>query len=283
VLTLLLTLLVILALVQGTRALGERRWASRTRELEARLESLRRSPSPARFDPALLEGLPEPVRRYLNLVLQPGQPLIAAVRLEQEGSFEARGDGRGWRAFRSRQRVIAQRPGFLWDARVQMFPGVAVHVHDAYLGGEGLLHPALQGLLSLMELRGPGTIAEGELLRFLAESPWYPTVLLPSQGVCWEPLDGRSARATLRDGETAVSLDFHFGPDGRVDSIRAEARPRLVGRENFPTPWEGRWWDYAQHGDFLVPTRGEVSWVLPDGPRPYWRGHLSRIEHELAT
>ena len=31
-----------------------------------------------------------------------------------------------------------------------------------------------------------------------------------------------------------------------------------------------------------VPLDGEVEWILPEGPRPYWRGHLQDIRFELA-
>jgi hypothetical protein len=28
-----------------------------------------------------------------------------------------------------------------------------------------------------------------------------------------------------------------------------------------------------------VPMSGEVSWILPEGPRPYWRGRVTRLEY----
>ena len=68
------------------------------------------------------------------------------------------------------------------------------------------MHAALLGLVTLADIRGTSEVAQGELLRFLAEAAWYPTALLPSQGVRWEALDGISARATLTDGATMVAL-----------------------------------------------------------------------------
>ena len=56
--------------------------------------------------------------------------------------------------FTSTQRVTTRRPGFVWDARMAMAPGLTVHVHDAYIAGEGILHPAVLGLVSLTDLRG---------------------------------------------------------------------------------------------------------------------------------
>jgi hypothetical protein len=31
----------------------------------------------------------------------------------------------------------------------------------------------------------------------------------------------------------------------------------------------------------LVPLDGEVEWLLPEGKKPYWRGHIDEIDHEL--
>ncbi len=60
--------------------------------------------------------------------------------------------------------------------------GLPVRVHDAYVAGEGILHASLLGLFSLVDMRGGGDLAEGELMRFFAEAAWYPTALLPTQG-----------------------------------------------------------------------------------------------------
>ena len=40
-----------------------------------------------------------------------------------------------WLPLVSIQRVVVRRPGFVWDARIQMLPGLDVRVHDAYVAG----------------------------------------------------------------------------------------------------------------------------------------------------
>jgi hypothetical protein len=97
-----------------------------------------------------------------------------------------------------------------------MAPGVSAFVHDAYMLGEGSLHASLIGLFTVADVRGTPAAAQGELLRFFAEMPWYPTALLPSQGVRWEAIDNASARATVTDGATTVSLVFRFNPEGTI-------------------------------------------------------------------
>jgi hypothetical protein len=56
---------------------------------------------------------------------------------------------------------------------------------------------------------------------------------------------------------------------------------RAVLREGQP-PGQGRWFDYAVHDGLRIPLRGEVEWLLPEGPQPYWRGRLVEVAYELA-
>ena len=101
-----------------------------------------------------------------------------------------------WKPFASDQEVVIRRPGFDWNGHVAMLLGLSVRVHDAYVAGERVLHASVLGLFTVVDMRGTGEVAEGELMRFFAEAAWYPTALLPSQGVLWEAVDERSAYAT---------------------------------------------------------------------------------------
>lgn len=261
---------------------GAARWERATRSLLERLEASRGVAGVATFDPRELDGLPPPVRRYFEAALSPGQAMVSAVSVDHGGTFNLSENGERWAAFTSKQRVVTRKTGFVWDGRIAVAPGVAVRVHDAYVAGEGILHPALLGLVTLVNLRGTPEVARGELMRYLAEAAWYPTALLPSQGVSWEALDDRSARATLVDGAVRVSLTFHFGTESLIESVRAERRDRLLGGMAVPTPWEGRWTDYRRRDGMLVPHGGEVAWILPEGRKPYWRGSILALAYEFA-
>lgn len=260
--------------------LGAWRWRRLTRDLRARLESARVASAAIRA--ADLATLPEPVRRYLGVALPAGARPIAAADIATEGTFNLSPTGESWVRFRSEQRVVTRRPGFVWNARMPVPPGVPVLVHDAYVAGEGILHPSLLGLLPLGAARGTPELAQGELMRWLAESAWYPTALAPGQGVRWEAVDARSARATVEDGTVTATLLFRFGDNGLPESVRAETRGRTVGGTVVPTPWEGRWMDYREVQGVRVPSRGEVAWITPEGRRPYWRGAVTAISLEFA-
>jgi hypothetical protein len=278
----LIALAALAGVAAGAHLAGERRWSARTRELRSRLEAARGPVEPPRVDFGELDGLPAPVWRWFRSVLRDGQPRIAGVRVAHRGRFRLRDAPERWVPFRSEQRVVTVRPGFLWDARMSLARVLPLRVHDAYIAREGVLEVRPLGLVPLVGLRGGGDLAKGELMRYLAEAAWYPTAVLPSQGVFWEPVDNRSARATLRDGPVRVDLLFRFSHDGLIEGVRAESRARLVGGRSLPTPWEGRFWDYAERGGMRVPLCAEIAWVLPEGPQPYWRGRIERIDYDFA-
>jgi hypothetical protein len=259
---------------------GKYQWQSGTDQLRAQLTSGKQTINPKTYDSKELEGLPDPVQRYFQAVLKPGQPIVAAVDLSQQGIFNMSETKAKWSPFTATQFVTTQRPGFDWDARIQMAPGVSAFVHDAYASGAGSLHVSLLGLFTVADVRDTPAAAQGELLRFFAEMPWYPTALLPSQGVRWEAIDDTSARATFTDAPTTVSLVFRFNAEGTIETMRADARCR---DKLTAMPWSGRFWDYSTRNGMLIPLQGEVGWEYPDGIRLYYKGKVTEINYEFVT
>ena len=262
---------------------GSNRWQADTRELHTRMEAARVPIALTSYDPRELEGLPAPVQRYFRTVLKEGQPLVTAVSMEHTGTFNMSETEEQWKPFSSTQRVVIQRPGFVWDARIRTAPGITVHVHDAYIAGEGVLTAKLFGLLTVMKQPSTPELAHGELMRFFADAAWYPTALLPSQGVAWEAIDDARASATLTDGSATVKLVFQFDAQGLISSVRSDGRYRAVEGVQVAAPWQGRYWGYEAQDGMVVPLYGEVEWLPADGAKPYWRGRIQRIQYEISN
>ena len=262
---------------------GNARWNAGTTQLLNRLDAAQVKTAPQFFNAQELLSLPDPVKRYFETVLKDGQPIITAATVQHSGTFNMGEIKDDWKPFTSTQRVVTKRPGFDWDARVTLFPGVAAYIHDAYISGSGLLKVAIFGLIPVADLPATADLSRGELLRYLAETTWYPTALLPSQGVVWQGVDAQTAIATLTDGGITVSLRFGFGADGLIDTARAELRGRLVGNTVTYLPWQGRFWNYTQKSGMLVPLEAEVAWVLPEGSKPYYRGSMSAVNYDYAS
>jgi hypothetical protein len=272
----------------GLSAYGAKRWADSTLTLTRALDAARVDarvdpPRPTRYDARELEGLPAPVQRYFRAVLKDGQPIVAAVTIDIAGTFNMSATGEQWKPFTSRQRVVTRRPGFLWDAKIAMLPGLPVRVVDSYIAGKGLLRAAILGLFTVAEVSGGGEIARGEFMRYFAEMLWYPTALLPSHGVRWAAVDDRSANAAMVDGPLTLTLLFRFNDVGLIDSFRAEARGGMVGGEMVMAPWEGNWSNYQTRDGMTVPHTGEVAWMRPEGRRPYFVGTITSLSYEFSS
>jgi hypothetical protein len=276
-------LLLALALIfVALRLYGAHDWQRGTDVLRKQLSESQKPLTTVVYDRQELQGLPAPVQRYFQAVLKESVPIITSAHLRHSGTFNMGETKASWQRFESDQTVITHAPGFDWDGRISMFPGLNVHVHDAYVAGEGVLQAKLLGVFSLVNMRGSREIAEGELMRYLGEAVWYPTALLPSQGVLWQAIDKDSARATLSDGHISVSLDFHFNAEGLVDSIRSDSRPRTVAGKSVNTPWLIRVWNYQLHQGLCVPDEGEVSWVVSTANYPYWRGRVDSVSYQFS-
>ena len=277
--------LAIALLLAATLALGTwgaARWAESTQALLVRLEATRLPLVTTRYDARELAGLPAPVQRYFGKVLKDGQAVVTAATIDHTGSMNLSPSGEQWKPFTSQQRVLTQRPGFIWNARLMMMPGVAAYVHDAYIAGVGMLVPAVMGLFTMGEPQNGADLAQGELIRYLPERAWYPTALLPSQGVRWDAVDDKHAQATFVDGAVSVSMRVTFNAEDLIEAIRFESRGAIIDKRVVMRPWECYFSNYQQQGGMWVPMTGEAAWITPQGPKPYWRGTITAMAFEFG-
>jgi hypothetical protein len=275
--TFLIVLAVLAATVAAVLLLAGRGGDAATAEAVARLQPKR--PDPATFSAGELSGLPAPVARYLRAVLREGHPLPRAARIEWRGDFLVSPPD-GWGPFTATQVVAIQPGGFVWDARMNLAPGVGVRVRDSFVHGTGSMRAKALGLFTVVSVEGTPQVATAALQRWLAEAAWYPAALLPRQGTEWTALDETSARATVRVAGVTASIDYHFGADGLVERVYAAERGREVDGRSVPTPWEGRLTEWGEIGGARVPVTGEVAWLLPEGRQAYWRGRLAGIAYD---
>lgn len=239
-------------------------------------------PAPPVIRPGDWDDLPAPIRRYLTHVLRDEQPSIQTVRLEQTGTFRSADGASNWNAFTAVQHVSTRPPGFVWDASIEMMPGLSVRVLDAYADGRGALRARLGGVLPVADPPPGPALDEGELMRYLAEAPLYPTALLPTMGISWTPIDDHSARATLTHRGTTASLVFHVNDRDEVERVTG-TRPFARDDGTYEDrAWKGTWTNYEHRNGLLVPAEGEVAWIHSDEEAPYWRGHMDTISYQFA-
>ena len=253
---------------ESARAVGRlRAAATAARRLESETGSVSDLPVP-----------PKPVRRYLRWAIPEGAEPVRLARIRWRGEFRMR-PGAKWAPFSAYQEYSLRPPGFVWDARIHLFPGMTARVRDGYLAGAGTVSGRLGGVFPLAHAGGPPEIAQSALARWLGEAVWFPTALLPGGAVTWQTIDDTSARALVVDCEVRAEGEFRFGPSGEVFSVRA-IRFRDVGGQPVATPFEGRFGSYTSNDGFHIPREAEAAWLLEDGAFVYWRGRVAEVEYE---
>ena len=182
------------------RRAGVRGRALALRTRNSTLRSGRRRPRAARgrSTRASSRACPRPCAGTCRSPCAAGSPSSSRRASRRRASSSSTRRRSAGRPFTADQLVTVRPPGFDWDARIRMLPGLSVFVRDAYREGAGLLRAEAAGLVTVADLPPSPDLARGELLRWLAEAPWFPTALLPSQGVRWEALAEDRARGDDR-------------------------------------------------------------------------------------
>jgi hypothetical protein len=248
------------------------------------INELRRAEAPTqrRVDLGALESLPKPVARYLRYALPDGAALIESLRVEQAGHFRSGGSDAKWQPFKASQHFSVDPPGFVWDAAIQIAPLTRVCVRDAYIAGAGSTHAKVLALMTVADARSRAELDTGALQRYLAETVWFPTALLPGGRVSWQAIDDHCAAATLADGANVARLVFHFNTDGEVVRIAAP-RFREVNGGYELTPWEALLGDYAVRHGMRVPLASEAAWQV-DGTRLlYFKARLTDLRFDTLV
>jgi uncharacterized protein DUF6544 len=254
---------------------GCARWRRRSAQIERAILSGVAS-ADGGVTPDRLADVPEPVARFFRHALSESQRIIRSVRIRQAGEFYLNGS---WRPMRATQIFSATRPGFLWDARISAAPFMPVYVRDAYVNGHAVMRADLLALYPFVDQEGAPELNAGALLRYLAEAAWFPTRLLPGNGLSWRGIDENAAEATLTDGTATVSLQFRVNPHGTLIELYSPARFREVHGVYVPTPWRVRALGEETVGGMRVMNPSVVEWVLPEGPLPYWRGRITHADY----
>lgn len=255
-------------------AIGRRHQRRLVSSLEERLA---RAATPSAPAPAADPDLPAPVARYLRWALPDGaaRPL---VRLRQQGSLRTDLQSPRWMPFSATHLVSASAPGFVWSARVRVAPLLHVRVIDSLVEGVGSGQVALLSAVAVAQDAGTPEMNSGSLHRYLAEAPWYPAALRPSDRLVWTAIDATRALATLHDRGTSVSLEFRFDESGAIAGIYTPGRWGSFAGGYRQRPWEGHFRDYVRHQGVAFPTAADVGWYLEGTWQPVWDGRITGYE-----
>lgn len=229
------------------------------------------------FSLAIVEDLPEPARRYFAHTIQPGTPLqtIADITMTGEiglGSKEAP----NYRPMQARQ-ILAPPHGLVWKLKSGLISG-----SDGAMPESSWTRFWIAGLVPVVRANGVDH-HRSAFGRVIAESAfWAPASLLPDRNVSWEPVDGDTARATVRYGafEQAVQITVDASGAPRQVQIQrwSNANPDKEFREQ---SFGGNLSGFEWFGGYRLPTQVEGGNHIgtPDY-FPFFRAKVTDIQFQ---
>ncbi len=214
-----------------------------------------------------LKGLPKPVQRYFKFSLQENQRFLSYARLKHGGEFRPK---EKWMQIKGEEYFTIQKPGFIWYAKVPL-----ISAKDMYLNGKGNFKIKLLSLIKIVDATGK-EVDQGELLRWLGETPIFPTALLPSENLCWESIDDNSAKVFFTDSNLTVEGVFYFAESGEITQFKAKRY-----KDKTLEDWTGYYKDYKTVDGMKIPFSLEVVWNLKSGDFSYAKFNIETIEFNV--
>lgn len=263
-----ITLLLIFGLIVIVLTIGKLNLAHQFNKEVKQLFSQSKEISGKVFHYEMLLDLPEPVQRYFKHVLKDGQAFISYARLTHDGKFKT-DPKKDWVNIKGEQYFTTEKPGFIWKGATAMFTA-----RDMYLSGRGRLVVSLLSVYNIVDGTGE-KYDQGELLRWLGESVWFPTNLLPGENLQWTPIDDQSAKLNFTYRGLTLFYIVTFNENGEITQLETK---RYMGEENLET-WVGRLTDYKEINGILIPATIEGIWKLESGDYSYAKFNVKNIEY----
>lgn len=247
----------LLSIVFAALALSAWRWLDHRADRDAMNRLVSGQPT-ARglFDPALLDGLPEPARRFFLFAIAPGTPRYTVANLTMAGQFGMGTKAKPSYLDMSATQTLAMPAGFVWKMNARR--GL---MRLSGSDTESWTRFWLMGLLPVARLGGNPDHTRSAFGRYVAEAVfWTPAALLPGPGIHWEQVDANCARVTVSHQGLSQAVDITVAPDGQPTQVCfqrwSNANPQKVHRLQ---PFGGYLSEFREFAGFRLPTRVEAG------------------------
>lgn len=218
-------------------------------------------------------ALPPPVKNFFSIILPETQRNIRFAHIRHVGQFRQRPDD-DWYPVKGIAHYAGDEPGFVWKGK---FSKKTAHL--TYLNGQGESFLKFFDSITLLKSSGQET-SVSLLVRYLMESIWFPTSLLPINGVQWSPIDAKSARMTLRNHGITVSVIAFFDENGLISHMETYDKFRDFKNHFEKSRFIMKCENYTEINGIKIPMNLQFIWAQPEGDFQYGEFDIRDVKYE---
>ncbi|MBU3024749.1 hypothetical protein KO532_03565 [Zobellia galactanivorans] len=245
-----------------------------TREMLSQAHSLQKAP----VSKEMVSEMPPVVQKWLLNSGAIGKEPAGTVYLQQDLQMQMKPGQNDWIHARAEQYFTAQPPAFNWSVRLKMNPILALAGRDKFENGKGEMSIKLFSLFSMVDAKNNAKTNEATLQRYLAEIVWFPSNALQNY-ITWEPIDGTSAKATMRYKGTQGSGVFHFDENGNF--VKFTAMRYKDAQDTRPTEWTVTAIKTERHQGIKLPVELKADWKLGGTTWTWLKVKIRKVEYSL--
>jgi hypothetical protein len=220
----------------------------------------------------MLQGVDEPVRRYLSHAINDGAPPSSGVCMAMSGRIKV-----GlWLPFTAEQTVDGR--SFTWRARIGRGPLTPLRVVDQYADAAGSTDGRLLGRVTLFHAEDLNTARSAATRAAIESVVFAPSSVLPGRGVAWQAESDNVIVARFDLPPERPEVRVRIDEQGAIQTVSA-LRWGNAGEKTFRyIPFGGEVHAERRFGDFMVPSALRVGWWF-DTPRyaPFFKAKILDI------
>lgn len=225
------------------------------------------------FDPAVLDGLPDPAQRYFRYTIAPGTPLVSVIEITMAGRL-----GLGTKAeprYRpmTAQQILVPPAGFVWRLRAGPISGSDGATADRSWTRFWLFH-----LVPIVRVSGKPDHHRSAFGRTVSEGAfWVPASLLPSETVSWASVGENTARATVSHGSYSQVIDLTVEANGQPCRVIVQRWSNENADKVFrEQPFGGYLSDFREVDGYRLPMRVEGGNLI--GTKDYFPFYKAEVK-----
>jgi len=225
-------------------------------------------------------ALPEPVKRYFLYSGFLSQPMSGVTEILWTDTKIKLGPDQAWRDLETRQYNFTASGSRLAYMNARMAAVIPFEGRDKYHNGQGHMLGTLGRMIKVFDNHSREVTLGGAVI-LLAEALLEPSIAL-QEYITWEPIDERTAGASLHHGDITVSGIFRFNEAGEFIRFESSDRPYEVSSGVYePKPFSIDLEEYHEADGLKIAGRVYATWHLEDGDFTYWDGRITGLRRNV--